>query len=118
MLLLQLLPLQPLQAFELHVQNGLSLHVGQAEALHQPLLGLVIAGADDVDDLVDVVPGNEQPLQQVGALPGLVQVVTGTPDDDLLLKGDVFVQNLTQSKDARLGLVVHQSQHDHGKGGL
>ena len=59
---LQLFPVQPLQTAQLHLQNGLGLHLVQAEALHQALLGVVIAGADDVDDLVDVVLGHQQTL--------------------------------------------------------
>ena len=118
-LVLQLLPVQALEGLEAHVQDGLGLDVVQAEALHQPLLGVVVAGADDVDDLVDVVLGDEQALQQVGPLLGLLQVVPGAPDDDLLLEGDVLVQDVAQGEDLGLGLpFVHQGQHVDGEGGL
>ena len=115
---LQLLPVQPLQGLQAHVQNGLGLHVVQPEAAHQVLLGVVIAGADDADDLVDVVLGDEQTLQQMGALLGLLQVVPGAADDDLLLEGQILVDDVPQGEDLRLGLVVHQGQHIDGEGGL
>ena len=70
-LVLQLLAVETLERFQAHVQYRLRLHVGQAEALHQVLLCVVVAVADDVDDLVDVVLRDEQTLQQVGALLGL-----------------------------------------------
>ena len=62
---LQLLTIQPLQRLQAHIQNGLCLHIVQPEAGHKVLLGVVVAGADDVDDLVDVVLCDEQTLQQV-----------------------------------------------------
>ena len=59
---LQLFPVQTLQGLQPHIQDGLGLDVIQAEALAQPLLGVVVAGADDMDDLVNVVLGDEQAL--------------------------------------------------------
>ena len=114
----ELVPFQTLQALELHVQNGLGLHVRQAEAAHEVFLGIVIAGADDFDDLVDVVLGDEQALQQVGALLGLAQVVAGPADDDLLLEVQILVENFPQGQNPGLGLVLHQGQHVDGEGGL
>ena len=72
--------------------------VVQSEAGHQPLLGVVVAGADDLDDLVNVVLGDEQTLQQMGPLLGLAAVIDGAAGDDLLLEGDVLVQDLPQVK--------------------
>ncbi len=117
-LVLQLLPVQPLQSLQAHIQNGLGLDIVQTEAVHQVLLGVVIAGADDMDDLVDVVLGNQQTLQQMGPLLGLLQVVAGAADDDLLLEGQVLVDDVPQGEDLGLGLVLHQGQHIDGKGGL
>ncbi len=44
-LVFQLLPVQALEGDQAHVQNGLGLDVVQAKALHQLLLGVVIAGS-------------------------------------------------------------------------
>ena len=93
---LQLLPVQALEGNEPHIADGLGLDIIQAEPLHQALLGVVVGGADDVDDLVDVVLGNEQALQQVGPLLGLAQIVLGAPGEHVHLMGQVLVQNLPQ----------------------
>ena len=63
---------------------------------------------------------DEQPFQQVSPLLGLLQVKAGAADEDLLLIGDVLVQNVAQGEDAGLKLPVdlHQGQHVDGKGGL
>ena len=117
---LQLLLLQPLEPLELHVQDGLGLHVAEAEAVHQVLLGVVVALPDGLDHRVDVVLGNQQALQQMGPLLGLAQIVAGAADDDLLLEGDVLVQDVAQGEDLGLGLAagLHQGQHIDGEGGL
>ena len=117
-LVLELFPVQPLQSLQAHIQNGLSLDVVQAKALHQVFLGIVIAGADDMDDLVNVVLGNQQTLQQMGPLLSLLQVVSGAPDDDLLLEGQILVDDVPQGQDLRLGLILDQGQHIDGKGAL
>ncbi len=54
----------------------------------------------------------------MSAFHGLLEVVFRAPDDDLLLEGDILVQNVAQGKDFRLGLVVRERQHVDGKGGL
>ena len=117
-LILQLLPVQALEAAQLHLQNGLGLHVVQGEPAHQVLLCVVVAGADDADDLVNVVLGDEQPLQQVGPLLGLAQVIAGPAEQDLLLVLEILVNDVAQGENLGLGLVVHQGQHVDGKGGL
>ena len=120
-LVLQLLPVQALEGLEAHVAGwpGPGRRPGRTAAIRL-LLGVVVAAADDVDDLVDVVLGDEQALQQVGPLLGLFQVVPGAADDDLLLEGDVLVQDVPQGEDPGLELAVdlHQGQHVDGEGGL
>ena len=54
-LVLELLAVEALQGLQAHIEDGLRLHVGKREALHQLFLRVVVARADDVDDLVDVV---------------------------------------------------------------
>ena len=71
-----------------------------------------------MDDLVDVVLCDEQTLQQVGTGLCVLQVIAGAADDDLLLKGQIFVDDVAQGEDLRLGLVIHQRQHIDGEGGL
>ena len=115
---LQLFPVQTLQGNEPHIADGLGLDVIQIEPFHQVLLGVVIGGADNMDDLVNVVLGNEQALQQMCPLLGLAQIVLGSAGQDFLLILEVLVQNLPQGQNFRLLLVIHQGQHDNGEIGL
>ena len=115
---LQLFPVKTLEGFQAHIQNRLGLDLIQSEASHQCFLGVIIAGTDDLDDLVNIVLGDEQTLQQVGSLLGLFQVVLGAADDDLFLEGKILVNDMPQGEDLRLRLVIHQGQHIDGKGGL
>ena len=62
-----------------------------------------------MDDLVDVVLRDKQTLEQVGALLRLLEVVFRAPDDDLLLEGEVFVDDMAQGEDLRLALVLDKS---------
>ena len=117
-LLLQLLPVKALQSLQPHIQNGLGLDLIQAEASHEIFLGVIVALPDDFDDLVDVVLGNEQALQQMGPLQGLIQIELRTADDDLLLEIQVLVDDVPQGQDLGLALVIHQCQHIDGEGGL
>ena len=117
-LILQLFPVQALEGFQAHIQNGLGLDLIQTKPVHQALFGVVVGGTDDVDDLVNVVLGNEQTFQQVGTLPGLAQVVLGPAGQDLLLMLQVFVNDLPQGQDPRLHLVIHQGQHDDAEAAL
>ena len=70
---LEAFALEPHQALQAHVEDGLGLDLGQGKAGHQPPAGLgsVLGGADQGDDLVDVVEGDQQPLEHVGPLLGL-----------------------------------------------
>ena len=114
----QLFPVQTLQGNQTHIADGLRLHIVQAESLHEALLGIVVAGADDVNDFVDVVLGNQQTFQQVSTLLGLAQIVLGSAGQDVHLVCQVFVQNLPQGQNLGLLLVVHQCQHDDAEIGL
>ena len=48
----------------------------------------------------------------------LAQVVAGPADDDLLLEGQILINDMPQRQDLGLRLVLDQSQHIDGKGGL
>ena len=115
---LDLLALQPCQTAQRHLHNGLRLHVVQTKPLHQGSLAFLhgVVGADNRDNLVDVVQRSHQALQNVGALLGLFQVKDGPAGDDLFLELDVFVQHLVQGE--RLWLAAHQRQHDDADGVL
>ena len=117
-LALQFLPVQTLQRLQAHIQNGLRLNIIQTEALHELLLGIVISAADDLDDLIDVVLCDQQTLQQMSPLLSLFQIVAGPADDDLLLKRQIFVNDVPQGQNLGLVLVIHQSQHIDGKRSL
>ena len=117
-LLLQLFPVQALEGDQAHIADGLGLHLAEGEALHQVLLGIVIAGTDDMDNLVNIILGDQQALQQMGPLLRLAQVIAGAADDQVLLEAEVLVQNMPQGQDAGLGLVIHQGQHIDGEAGL
>ncbi len=117
-LILEFLPIQALQRLQTHIQNGLCLNIIQTEALHQLLLGIIIGRADDMDDLVNVVLGDEQTLQQVRPLLCLAQVVLRPPGQNFLLVGQILVNDLPQGQDPGLLLIVHQCQHDNAEAGL
>ena len=71
-----------------------------------------------MNDLVDVVLGNEQTFQQMRPLLGFFQVIPGAPGEDFFLMLQVLVDDLPQGENFRLLLVVHQRQHDNAEAGL
>ena len=115
---LQLFPVQALEGDKAHVADGLGLDLAEAEAFHEPLLCVVITGADDADDLVYIVLGYQQSLQQMGPLLRLSQVVPGAADDELFLELQVLAQDVLQREYPGLALIVHQGQHVYGKAAL
>lgn len=82
----ELVPLKTLEPLQLHIQNGLGLYFRQLEPVHQVLFGIVIGGADDPDDLVNVLLGNEESFQEVGPLLGLLQVIPGAAQNNFFLE--------------------------------
>ena len=113
-----LLPLEPGQALELHVEDGLGLDAAQLEPLDEPLAGLGgAAGApDEGDHRVEVVEGDLQPLEDVGAGLRLAQLVLGAPADDVVPERDEPLDEIEQAEDA--GASVDDGQHDHAERGL
>ena len=59
---LEFFSVQTLQGLQAHIQDSLGLDLVQAKPLAQTLLGIVIGRADDADDLVDIILGDEQTL--------------------------------------------------------
>ena len=63
--------------------------------------GLVLAGPDGGDDLVDEIEGLEETLDDMGPASGLIEAVLGPTGDDLDLVVDVGDQRITQVERAR-----------------
>ena len=75
--------LQLAQAAQAHVQDRLGLHVGQAEALDQARLGLLLL-ADDADHLVEVEVDQQVAVQDLQPALDRGQAVVGAADQDLV----------------------------------
>ena len=73
------------------------------EGLDEALAGVggSAAGADELDDLVEVVERDPVALQDVRALARLAQLVAGAADDDLAAVADEVGQHLLEGEDAR-----------------
>ena len=110
---------QPGELAELHVEDVDGLHLGELERLgHQPRLGRggVVAAADEGDDLVDDVEGLDAALEDVLALPRLVEAEPRAPGDDLDLVARVAVERRAQVERARHA--ADQRDHVDGEAGL
>jgi len=79
------LALEPGEALQSHVEDGLRLHVGERESSLQRLLGLGrrLAGADQRHHLVQVVDRDLQAFQDMRPLLGLSQLELRAPDHHL-----------------------------------
>ena len=115
-LCLELFTLQACQTAQLHLDDCLCLNLVESEALHQGCLTVLngVVGADDRDDLVDIIQSGEQTLEDMSAFLCLFQVKDGSAGDNLLLELDVFLEHLVQGEG--LWLVVDQSEHNHADG--
>ena len=80
-----------MKPLELHVEHDLRLNLRQIESRHQALFCVVVALADGLDDLVDVLLGDEKALQDVLTLERLLEVVLRAAGDDLFLEGEILV---------------------------
>ena len=103
--------LQIRQALQAHIENGLRLQFREGEALHQFIARLAggLAAADEADDLVEVVHGDDQPFEDVGARLGLLQFVAGAAGDDVLLVADVVADERLEAE--LHGLAVGDGHH-------
>ena len=119
---------------QLHVQDGLGLHLVDVEQHDQALARDLdrLRGADQRDDLVQRVERLDVAAQDVGPLLGLAQPVAGAPDDDLDLVADVVAHHLVEPQRARhavddrqhvdaeavlqLGVLVEVVEHHLGDG--
>ncbi len=117
-LLFELAALQAGQCPEAHVDDGLCLHFAQAEALHEGRLGHVgrLRTADDGDDLVDMVEGDEQTAEDVGPFLGLVEVVARAALHDVVPVVHEVADEVLQVE--QHGTSVHQRDVVHREAGL
>ncbi len=94
--LLELAALHCRQAAELHVQDGGGLNLGQLELAHQVAARGVHppAAADGVDHLVDVIQGDQQPLDDVQACLAALQFVAAAAPNHLQAMQNELLQEL------------------------
>ena len=116
--LLQFLPFQGDETLELHFEDGLGLNFGEFEAGHKAGQGFFagLGSADEGDHLVNVVDGDAEALQDMGAGFGLAQVEEGAFADHVAPVIDKVGEQFAQGK--VLGPVVDQGQQDDAEGGL
>ena len=127
-LLVDLLLLQTGQAAKTHINDGLRLRLVEVEfevlravhdaeqgdlvdperLRHQVFLGLrlVLGGADDCDNAVDIVGCDLETLQNVRTVACLLEVEARAALNDVLLEADILVENLAQRQHTRLELAV------------
>ena len=74
----------------------------------------MVAGPDDVDELVQIGEGDEITLEQFGALLGFAKFKTGATQDDLTAMFNVALNHFLEVK--RLGLAVIDRQRIHAEG--
>ena len=117
-LFLDLVALQAGQAAQLHLEDGRGLLGRKAKAFDQSAAGLGVGlrGADDADDLVDMVKGHQVALEDMRAGLGLLKVEAGAAGDDVDLVVDVVLQHLAQAQ--AFGNAVDECQVVGAKGRL
>jgi hypothetical protein len=109
---------EPGQARQPHLEDGVRLDLAELELAHEALACdlHVLRAADQGDDGVEVVEGDLEALEDVGALLGLGEVELGAAPHDLLPVEYVLVHQLAQVHHLRP--VLHQGQHDRAEGHL
>src|SRR4029077_7926712 len=102
-LLLDLLPLERGEGAEPEVEDRLRLDLRELELLHQARASRVdvVSGADERDDLVEVVERLEVALEDVRARLLLAELVLRAARDDLALEVEVVRDDLEQREGAR-----------------
>ena len=103
------------ETLETHVQNGLRLDFIQTESLHQGSACFLggLAGADQPDDLIQVVHGNHETFQNMCPCPGLLEIIFRTAGDHMLL---VLDEIMNHGLEAHLnGLAVRDGHHVHAE---
>ena len=103
---LELLALESGELAETHLDDGLSLGLGEAELGDEPLAGLVhaLGGADVGDYLVDDIDSLEQTFQDVGTLLGLVEIELRAAHHYLVTEIDEVRDDFLEGKGAGTAL--------------
>jgi hypothetical protein len=117
-LLPDLVRLERGQALEAEVQDRLRLESREVEALDQAVprdIGIARA-ANQLDDFVDVLDRDEQPLEDVEPRLLLAKLVLRAAHDDVALVVDVVLDDREQPE--RPWHAVDQRDHVHAEGGL
>src|SRR5262245_40166322 len=109
----QFLSFERRQAAKLHVENRLRLNLRELEFIDQSLLGVVgrFRAADQLDDLVNDVDGLLQTFQDVGPVPGLLQLILRAVAHDLAAEVDELVERLDQVENLRLAVDDREVDH-------
>ena len=140
-LVVDLLLLQTGQAAQTHIYDGLRLRLVEVELevlravhdaeqrnlvdperlRHQVFLGfgLVLGGADDCNNAVDIVSCDLETLQNVRTVARLLEIKARAALDNVLLEADILIENLTQRQHTRLQLAArtrHERDVDHRNG--
>ncbi len=109
MLALDLDLLELAQRAQPHVEDGLGLHLGELESLHQRGLRLVLL-ADDFDDLVDVEIDDEVAVEHLEPVVDLGEAELRAADQHHLAVVEPFAQHLPQAQHVRH---LAAAQHIH-----
>ena len=140
-LVVDLLLLQTGQAAQTHIYDGLRLRLVEVELevlravhdaeqrnlvdperlRHQVFLGfgLVLGGADDGDNAVDIVSCDLETLQNVRTVARLLEIKARAALDNVLLEADILIEDLAQRQHTRLQLAArtrHERDVDHRNG--
>ena len=117
-LFLDLVSLHARQLSEGHLNDRLSLNIGETEALHQGSLGLGyrLGGLHYLNDLVDIVKSDLVALVDVRSRKSLVKLKLCAAGYNALLMLDITVEDL--GKGESLGLAVEKSKHIYSAGVL
>ena len=107
-----LLALEPGQALELHVEDGLGLDHAEAELRHQAFAGFrwVPRTANQLDDGVEMIEGDLQPLEDVCPRLGATQLELDAAPDHFAAELDELLDDLQQRQDLRPA--TDDGQHD------
>ncbi len=97
-----------------HFENGVCLLLAQFEAARQLFdRFLLVAGLfDDLDDFVDIRKREHQPLDDMRPLFRLVEIVSGSADDDLFLMVEIVIENIAQVENFGFRTVFHKRQQN------
>ena len=97
------------QIAQAHVEDGVGLHVGELERLHQDGLRLVL-GADDLDDLVEVEIGDQVAAEHFEAVLDLLQAVLRAAQQHVAAMVEPFAQRFGKAEHLR-DAAFHQHVH-------